>query len=479
MHRAKIFGTSLEAYSSVTSAQHRLNCYIETRPDGDKSPIIIKGTPGSLLWTTLGSLPVRGWRVVGNYLYVASGSALYKLDSSGTSTYIGLITPGTGPVVMEDNGVHLILVDGTYGWTYTLGSGAYAKITDSNFPAGPTSVSFLNGRFQVNKPSSRQFYVSQSYDGTLWTPVIYATKENSSDELVSVSVENGYLTLWGATSIEVWQDVGNSLIPYQRISSATQPWGLAAFGSRVSLNQGAVFLGTSQEGGTSVVLLNGSTSKVVSTPDIDNMLTQLVDAGTTISDATALTYVVDGHTMYQITFPTANKSILLDMTTGIWSEVQTGLALGSRHYAQYSVVFNKLTYISDYSNGNIYQLSTSTFTDNGGYIKRSVTSMHLHHEGNNFAIDSLWLDMDTGYGLQTGQGVSPVIRLEVSKDNGRTFGLSRPVSFGMTGQYLSPRAIWACLGSARDFVFRFTVTDPVKFCIVAASIWSRDMEDAS
>ena len=70
-------------------------------------------------------------------------------------------------------------------------------------------------------------------------------------------------------------------------------------------------------------------------------------------------------------------------------------------------------------------------------------------------------------------GQNPQIVMQVSKDGGRTWGNERWTSFGMVGQYLGPRATWRRVGSARDFVFRFFVTDPVKFALTYAAATSR------
>ncbi len=59
--------------------------------------------------------------------------------------------------------------------------------------------------------------------------------------------------------------------------------------------------------------------------------------------------------------------------------------------------------------------------------------------------------------------------LQVSKDQGRTFGTERWAQMGMVGQYKDHRAVWRRLGSGRDFVFKFTVTDPVKFAVVGGA----------
>lgn len=474
MKPIQLFGDGVSSYSQIVTAQRRLNCFFEIRADGDKSQLIIRGTPGSFLWVTLSTNPVRGWKVVGSFLYVVAGSTVLKVATDGSYSLIGTVTSGTNLVSLADNGIELIIVEGTFGWIVTLSSGAIAKITDPNFPTAPTTVSFLNGRFQVGSPGTRQFFVSQSYAGSVWTPAIFATKENSSDNLIAVQVLNGVLLLWGPNSLEFWQDIGASPVPYQRINGSSQTWGLAAIGSKALFNGSLVFLGQNPEGTVQVMRLSGYKPVPISTNDIESILNKMVQTGVGVSDAVALTYMVDGHPMYQLTLPAGGRSFLYDDLSKAWQEVQTGIELTQRHYGNLGIAFNSLNYVSDYRNGNVYQLSPDTYTDNGTPIKRQVISRHIRNAGNPFSIDDLYIDMETGVGLQSGQGSDPKIMMQVSKDGGRTFGIERWKSIGKVGQYLSPRVIWNRLGQAVDFVFKFTMTDPVKFIITSAVATSID-----
>lgn len=474
MKAIPIFGDGVRSYSEVVTAQRRLNCFYDPRPDQDKSAVILRGTPGSQIFTTLPVSPIRGWRVVAGTMYVVAGANLYSVDSSGAYTSLGSIPRASTLVSMSDNGVQLMIVDGVAGYIYTFLTSAFQTITDANFPVGPMTVAFLDGRFYVEDPGTRQFYLSQPYDGLTWTPVAFATKENYSDELLAVDVLNGALILWGASTTEFWQDVGAANVPVQRINGATQTWGLAAVFSRAYLNNTEVFLGQNPQGSVQVLMLNGYVPVRISTSDIEH----IVNTFSTFSDAVSLTYMIDGHPMYQLTFPTGGRSFLYDALTGLWQEVQTGLALLDRHYGNLGIVFNTINYISDYQSGNIYQLSDGVYTDNGTAIKRQVSSRHLRNAGNEFGVDELMIDMETGVGLQFGQGSNPLVTLEVSKDGGRTFGIPRVKSMGLVGQYLV-RVIWRRLGIARDFVFRFTMTDPVKFIVTSGSATTRSQEGSN
>ena len=473
MQQVQLFGSGVKSYSPVVTSQRRLNCFYDIRADGDENQTIIRGTPGWTQWLVLPTSPVRGWHVAGAYLYVVAGAVVYKVSYGGTATSLGTIaTSSQNYVSITDNGVQLIIVDGVGGYIVTLATGSLVNITDAAFPNGATTVTFLDGRFVVNKASTKQYYISSFYDGTTWSPSIYASKENSPDYLVAVEVLNGLLVLWGANSIEFWQDVGASPNPFARINGASQSWGLAAVWSRAQIANTVMFLAQNPQGSVQVMMLNGYTPVRVSTTDIEN----IINGFTTFSDGVALTYMVDGHPMYQLTFPNSNRSFLYDTSTGLWQDVQTGLAISARHFGTLGVVFNSENYISDSTTGGVYAMNANVYTDAGQPIKRQVVSMHINMGGNKFGVDSVFLDMETGVGLQNGQGNAPMIAMQVSKDGGRTFSYERLASLGQVGQYLSPRVIFRRLGMSRSFVFKFTMTDPVKFVIgyAAAKLNSLD-----
>jgi len=465
-----LFGTGIKSYSQVACSQRRLNCYYDLRSDGDKSEVVVRGTPGLVLWFTLPTYPIRGWRVVANILYVVAGNTLYSVTTAGVYTALGTIATTTGNVSISDNYVQVMIVDSVNGYIFTILTSALTIISDVNFPStGPASVTFIDGRFIVNDPQTRQFFVSASFDGTTWTPVMFGTKETYSDLLQAVDNNNGTIIMWGTSSVEFWQDVGAVGLPYTLIPGTVQNIGLVALWSRAYMGSSVLFLGVSQEGGIQIYAIDGYTPKVVSNPDIEQLIDYFTD-NFTITDAVALTYAIGSHNFYQLTFPSANRTLLYDMTSNIWQEVQTGVAVYNRHNGNLGVSFNYRNLISDYSNGNIYYMSDEAYTDNGIAIKRQIATRHLRSNGNEFTLDEVFLDMETGNALQTGQGSNPQIVLQKSKDGGRTFGYERWKTLGLVGQYLAPRVIWRRNGRARDFVFQFTMTDPVQFVIAGSAL---------
>ena len=466
MKQVNLFGTGLKANSLAVAAENRLNCIYEVRQEPGGSKIIVRGTPGSYKVYTVPVVGIRGLYVVGNILYVVAASNLYSVTVSGVVTYLGALTTSTGRVSMSDNYVQLIIVDGTAGWILTISTGVLTQITDVNFPNGATTVTFLSGRFIAEKPLTRTYYVSNALDGTNWTTFsasVFANKEQYSDLLSAVDSFNGNLVLFGLGSIEFWQDNGTSPNPFGKVLGATQTYGLYAKFSRVIIDNTLFFLGIGLQGGLTVFGITSYVPQRVSTSDVEDLINTLA-LTTVMSDAVAMSYAVDGHDIYQITFPTANLTLIYDTSNGEWSRAQTGATTG-RHYANIGAKFNTQTVFSDSTTGAIYTLSPASYSDSGATIVHQVTSKHMRNGGDEFAVTCLQLVMDTG---QVPQSADYHITMEVSRDGGRTFGSPRPRTVGLVGQYKTPNVKWDRLGSALDFVFRFTLTDPIPFVITDA-----------
>jgi hypothetical protein len=81
----------------------------------------------------------------------------------------------------------------------------------------------------------------------------------------------------------------------------------------------------------------------------------------------------------------------------------------------------------------------------------------------------LQVDLQAGVGLVTGQGSDPQLMVEISRDGGRSYGPEQWIDIGAIGEYLTRVEVRRC-GSAEDFVFRFSMTDPVKF-FISRGLW--------
>lgn len=460
--RIPLFGLGVQSRSRVVTSAKAVNLYFEIRPEGEKSRVVAYGTPGLDLFSDAGDTPWRGLIPVEttDYLYGVHRGVLYQVDNAGVRVSRGTLNTTTGRVSMEHNGTVLVIADGTDLYTYNTVSTAFAVVADPDLIANPATVTWLDQYFVV--ANGTEFQISE--DGTNWDALEVAVPESNPDGIVRVFADHGELSLFGDISIEPWTNSGATDFPFTPLKSSNAEWGCAARWSVVKYNDSVAFLGKSRMGQVSVCVMQGYVPKVISTPDID----QIINGYGGVSDASAFSYLLGGHPMLQINFPSAGYSWLYDASSGHWSSVKS--ADINRHRAEIGVQYLSRTVVSDYENGRLYRLNADTYTDNGETIERDITSENVAMPDlERFPAHRLRVDMETGVGLATGQGSNPQVALKVSRDGGRSWG---NIVFGSIGEIGEYRTIveWRRLGMARTFTFNLRITDPVKVALVSASL---------
>jgi|APLak6261660231_1056022.scaffolds.fasta_scaffold00088_13 hypothetical protein len=459
MKKIRIFGSGVKSRSENATAQERVNIFFEQ--NDDRSQTIAYGTPGLTLFAQLGATPVRAMIVIESVIYAVHTDKLYRISNAGVATLLGTLSTSSGRVGVAYNGFQIFFSDGTKGYTLVVASGLFAPVTDADAVLSDV-VCFSDSFYIVNKHDTGEFHLSSSYDGKIWNALDFATTEYAPDKLVAIHALQGRLVLFGESSIEHWANTGALDFPYSRISSATSDLGLAARWSVAEFNGSLMFLAKSRQGEVHVCFLNGFSVQKVSTNDID----AIFNSYRGVADATGLSYLYNGHQFYQINFTSIGKSWLYDGSTQLWSELKTG---SGRHLSEISVTHFNTIKTSDYNTGNIYIVDGDNYTDNGEAIRSSLTTRHIDTQLERFTINELQLDCETGVGSTIGQGVTPRAMLQISKDNGHTWGSERFSDMGSIGDY-KIRSRWTRLGIARDWVFKISISDPVKRIIAGIYI---------
>ena len=425
--------------------------------------------------------PARG--ILGTTLVNSSINGLFfvvgdQIISQVPNTQNLIFTPAVlqtsaGLVSMAYRPGQMVIVDGRQGYLVTFSTTLNATVIAS-FPAtGAKTITFCSDFFVAEQPGTQQFWVSNFNDGSTWNALAFASASAYSDNIVAVDSVLGNLIPFGQYHTEFWQNVGNTPQPFAPLLSAVSEYGLAAIFSRAHVDQTIIFLAQTRSGAVQAAQIVGYNINIISDADVESIWNSF----SVTSDAVALTYQRDTHKFYQLTFPTANRSFLFDCSTRLWGDAQTGTTTG-RHTANLSTVFNGETILSDYAQGLLYSQSDTVYTDNLTPIVREIVTRHVLSNFNRVRPSLLYVDMETGVGLQTGQGSAPMVMLQHSRDNGRTWSGERWSSLGQAGNYLA-RVSWRRFGSARDHVWKLRMSDPVKFVITEGAIKIAEREPAA
>jgi hypothetical protein len=468
--KTPILGSTYVARSVNAADARMVNLFPEIVPEGGKEPAFLMRAPGLRLLAAVGLGPIRGLWSYGGYGYAVSGNSLYKIDSNYTSTLLGTVI-GTGPVSMSDNGTQLFVAANGPSYIYNATTNVFQQITDPDFP-GAVTVGFLDGYFVFNEPNSQKVWVTSLLDGLSVDPLDFASAEGSPDGLVSLIVDHREAWLFGTNSVEVWYDAGNVAFPLQRIQGAFNEIGCVAPYSVAKLDNSIFWLGADARGRGIVYRANGYTGVRVSTHAIEWQIQQYGN----LSDAIGYTYQQDGHSFYVLIFPTANTTWVYDAATQAWHE-RAGWSNGSftRHRSNCQMAFNSEVIVGDFENGNIYAFDLDDYSDNG-QIQKWLRSWRALPTGQNnlkrTAHHSLQLDVESGVGLNVGQGSDPEVMLRWSDDGGHTWSNYHTAKIGKIGEYYR-RVFWRRLGMTlklRDRVYELSMTDPVKTAIMGAEL---------
>lgn len=467
-------GQAYRARSLNVDAQRCLNLYLEADASSTKTPAALYCTPGLTLLGTAGAGPHRGaWLASNGVLYVVSGNKLYEVSKTWVATERGTLTTGIGPVRMADNGLQLMVVDGTNGYILPFDTLAFGQITDPEFPPKVSQLVYQDGYFIVPEPGSGRFWISALYNGLDWDGVDFASAEGQPDNVIAALTDHRELWLFGDVTTEVWFNTGNADFPFERSANTFIEIGTAAQYSAAKMANTVFWLGQAREGGVAVFSASGYQPQRISTHAIE----RAIESYARIDDAEAITYTQEGHPFYCLSFPTAGKCWAFDVASGAWHErasmeQSTGdeILWRTGSYAFYGVRH----VVGDRNSGKLFALDLDNFTEDGDRVLRLRSGPTTARQNKRVRYASLEIDIEGGVGNNLDPGQDPQMMLRFSDDGGHTWSSHRYTSMGKIGEKRA-RAHWNRCGMGRNRVFEVSVTDPVKAAILGAYIEAEEM----
>src|ERR1041385_5148438 len=195
---------AINSYKSLglpISVQRTVNAYAETEPQNAKTPVAVFGAPGISTHCTAGMGPIRAFQVMNSRAYAVSGANFYEFDEGGNVTLIGSGVTGTNPVAISNNGLQIVIVNGSFGWVYDQSAGTFGQIIDPDFNPANT-VTFFDTFMVFDWVDTNKFFISAPLDATSYDPLDFASAEVQPDLVVGVLNQQESLLVFGEHSIE-------------------------------------------------------------------------------------------------------------------------------------------------------------------------------------------------------------------------------------------------------------------------------------
>lgn len=463
-------GASNKERSLIFDARQSINWFAAMGIVSARKKILLMPTAGLLEAVDLSGNQIRGELEKNDVLYVVKDNKFYTINTAITGTDRGNLLTSSGHVSMASNGIEVMVVDGNYGYTYNIASATLTQITDPDFPANPLYVTYQDGYFLVAFVD--KIMASDLLAGSSWNALSFASAESDPDNIVAAISDHRELIVFGRDTTEFFYNAGTTPFAFARNTSGYLEKGCLARHSIAKGDNSIFWLGRSQQGDGLVLKLEGYNPQVIST----NAINERISRYSRKDDAIGFVFQEAGHEFYQLTFPTANETLVYDATSSaqmgmpIWHD-RSSYGIG-RHRANCCANFNGKIIVGDYASGKLYYQSQDYLDDNGTIIQRRLISEHFHANGNWVFTDELNILAETGVGLITGDYTDPQATIEISRDGGHTYESYGPRSIGAIGQFrheIQERR----LGRARSFTLRFTISDPVRAYIMGARVRSR------
>jgi hypothetical protein len=457
----QITGGSYLSQSKPLSSQQTINFYPKSTPLA-KEKFVMFSFPGLKLSGTSAGID-RGFHRMSEELYQVKGQSLFRIAKDGAHTSLGAIA-GVDRCIMANDGLNLFIVSRSGVYRYSLDDNAITLVTDTNI-VGAKSVAFINNQFIYTNDLFS--IVSNVGDGSTANGLNIIGEESLPDNMVRDYIFDDIIYRASERSIVAWYNSGVGNPPIEKLQGRIFQVGLAAINSIDRTDDALYWLGDD----FSIYQSSAGAKLKISTDAISNE----IQGYSTVSDAIANTFTIDGINFYCINFPSGGKTFVLNETLGQqgWFELSSGTNGGNYQGASFLECYGK-TFVADVSNGNVYTLDAKTYTNNGDSIKRVRTTGSVNSEpfgvnGKMTQMSKAKFIMESGVGLISGQGEDPRIMVEYSDDGGYTWKHGSWPRVGRLGERTLQIEFYN-LTKFYDRIFRISTTDPVSYSIFSATI---------
>ena len=266
----------------------------------------------------------RGQIVVDQYLLSAWGDKVTRTTTNGTTGELANTLPGNEPVTFARNmrtppDVVAVTGGNAYWLDLTGLAGApygiiksYPMSAENGSPLGSVnSVDYFSGYFIFSRPNAE--IVATHLQTMQWKQLSYTKAEATPDGLLRVFAAQPVLLACGPDSIEIYQDVGSSPFPLQRVTVV--PVGLlgtwAIAGGARSWDRPVIFVAHD----ATVRQMRGYDPVIISSEDVVADIQAAAEAGLT-ENLYAQVYTHGDNAIWSLSSPTWTWEH--NLSTGSW-----------------------------------------------------------------------------------------------------------------------------------------------------------------
>jgi hypothetical protein len=376
-------------------------------------------------------------------LYRVMGTKLVSISSTNVVTVIGDVG-GTGQVTFDYSFDYLAIASGGNLFLYRPSTGLQ-QVTDPDLGT-VIDVVWVDGYFMTT--DGEFLIVTELNNPFAVNPLKYGSAEADPDPIVALQKVRNEVYALNRHTIEVFDNVGGSLFPFQRVEGAQVQRGTIGTHTCCVFQESIAFIGGGRNEAPAVWLIAGSNAEKISSREVDLLLTEFTEAQ--LSTVLMEARVDNGYRQLYIHLP--NQTLVFDAASTtqagspVWFTLSTGL-VGPAQYRAKNLVWAYNRWNVGNPASTAFGYLTDTLSSHWGELNGwQFSTIIIYNESRGVIFHELELVALTG---NTIFGQDPSIWTSYTED-GLTWSQERVCKAGKTG-VRGKRLSWLQQGRMRQW----------------------------
>ena len=376
--------------------------------------------------------------------YRVMGSKLVTVSSTGVVTVIGDVGNNGQLVTMDYSFDRLAIAsnEDLFYWSPSLG---LVQVTDPDLGI-VLDVVWVDGYFMTT--DGEFLIVTELSDPTQVNPLKYGSSEIDPDPVVALLKLRNEIYALNRNTIEVFDNVGGDLFPFQRIEGAQIEKGVVGTHACCVYLESIAFLGSGFNEAPGIYLGGNAKSNKISTQEIDQILLQFTETELSTVKLEARNDKAHEHLYIHLPDRTIvfDASATQDLGQPVWFTLTSSLVDFSKYRAQNLVYCYDKWLVGDPTNTSVGYMVSNISSHYGQKVRWEFGTTIVYNEGRGAIIQNLELVGLTG---SAAYGIDPTINTSYTTD-GQTYSQQKFINAGKTGQR-AKRLVWFQQGWMRNW----------------------------
>jgi hypothetical protein len=372
------------------------------------------------------------------------GSKLVTVSSTGAIAILGDVGNNGKLVTMDYSFDRLAIAsnEDLFYWSPSLG---LIQVTDPDLGI-VLDVVWVDGYFMTT--DGEFLVVTELSDPTQVNPLKYGSSEIDPDPVVALLKLRNEIYALNRNTIEVYDNVGGDLFPFQRIDGAQIEKGVVGTHACCVYLESIAFLGSGFNEAPGIYLGGNSKTNKISTQEIDQILLEFTEAQLSTVKLEARNDKAHEHLYIHLPDRTLvfDAAATQDLGQPVWFILTSSLVGLSKYRAQNLVWCYDKWLVGDPINTSVGYMVSDISTHYGQKVRWEFGTTIVYNEGRGAIIQNLELVGLTG---ATAYGIDPTINTSYSTD-GETWSQQKFIKAGTTGQR-AKRLVWFQQGWMRNW----------------------------